>query len=94
MIMNLTDEYRIKTIPHNVVLEALRPVADPKTKAFVRMDWQQVGFYSTLEQAVKGIPADIVLDPRVMDIESLRLRMEATAKQLESLVTEYRQKES
>jgi hypothetical protein len=90
MIIELTDEYRAKTIPHNVVLETLRPVVDFKTGAFVRMDWQEVGFYATLNQAIGAIPGDIVLDQRVEDIEALRRRMEATAAQLDALLNVYR----
>lgn len=87
MIIELTNDYRAKRIPHNVVLERLEAVHDFKTGEFLRMDWKECGFYATLNQAIRAIPGDVVLDQRVASFDAAIARIEAMADQLEARVT-------
>jgi len=45
--------YRISTDPHNYILEEKR-IAGVKAKVPGKVFWDQVGYYSSLEGAIKG----------------------------------------
>lgn len=53
MQVEINDDYRISTDPHNYILETKR-VAGEKAKKPGMVMWDAVGFYSSLEGVIKG----------------------------------------
>jgi hypothetical protein len=86
MIFQLTDEWRIRTIPYNVVLDNLCDVTDFKTGEFIRKDWKEVGFYATVSQAIGAIPGHIVLDHRIETFDELLGKIALVAAALDARV--------
>ena len=53
MQVEISDNYRISTDPHNYILEAKR-IAGEKSAEPGRVMWDAVGFYSSLGGAING----------------------------------------
>jgi len=73
MIINITDEYRVKTIPMNFVLEQYREIK-PRNKP-VRYEWVFLGYYSGLASALKALPDHVALAEGLIDVGHLSARL-------------------
>ena len=84
MIINITDEYRVKTIPMNFVLEQYRELK-PRDKPS-HHEWVFLGFYSGLASALRALPDHVALTEDLNDVAALSARLrdiaEGAAKRL------------
>ena len=85
MIWQLTEDYRIKVVPLNFILEYMADGVNPKTKAPTRK-WKLHGYYSTLQAAIMAIPDREAQHPTVKTIGDLTARLEHLAAQLSKRV--------
>lgn len=81
MIWQLTEDYRIRVIPLNFVLEYLADGINPKTKEPTRK-WKVHGYYSTLQGAIAALPDREAQHPEVKTIGDLTARLDGLAAQL------------
>jgi hypothetical protein len=81
MIIDLSKDYRIKTIPLNVVLQR-HVIRVSKKIGETYDDWEDVGYYSSIQNAIKDIPKHIVLENSCKDYLELCNKINDLAKEL------------
>ena len=75
MIIEISDEWRVRVEPMNFILEQYREVI-AKNKP-PRMDWKFVGYYASLEQALLRIPHHLMQSGDLENIAGLPTRWES-----------------
>ena len=77
MIIQLSDDFRIRTDPYNWILERYAEVMDFKTgEPTGRYDWRLQGYYGSAEQAIKAIPDHLARSPEIKTLQALNAAME------------------
>jgi len=85
MIWQLTDDFRIRVVPLNFILEYMADVVNPKTGE-TKQKWKRHGYYSTLQNAIAALPDRVAQHPEVKTIGDLTARIESLAVQLSKRV--------
>lgn len=84
-MINLSDEYRIVTDPHNIILEQYMAIGAPKNKrkANPRKEWKEIGYFSSIKNAFK---AYVNLDLKeATSLEDLVIRISKFEKRVDEL---------
>ncbi len=77
MIWQLSDDYRVRTIPMNFVLEEYREIK-PKDKPAYH-EWTFLGNYSGLRSVLHALPDWVALRDDTKTLEGLLVALEALA---------------
>ena len=65
----MTDDWRVKVIPMNFVLEQHKKTKPSKKYPDGRMQWVRYGYYSSLENALRAIPSALAQSPTLTTLE-------------------------
>ena len=85
MIWQLTDDFRIKVVPLNFILEYMADGVNRKTGEPTRK-WKLHGYYSTLQNAIAALPDRVAQHHEVKTIGDLTARLDSLAVQLSKRV--------
>ena len=64
-------KYRLATIPCNFVIEK-RTIAGKKAKILGKVVWERIGYYSTIEGALRGLLRNELLECNAKSISELK----------------------
>lgn len=82
MIIPLSDDWQVKVVPLNFVLEQRYRTKPSNEHPEGRLDWKVCGYYSGLQAALLALPDHLAQSPEIETYEGFLAEWEALSKRI------------